>query len=468
MPTQTKSEKPMYNHEPTRKLLEDIKAVIGDNVTTSLSAREHHSEDEAFHSALPDVVAFPGSTEEVAALLKVCNQHAYPVTAWGAGTSLEGNALASKGGLILDLSRMDQIVEIRAEDMLASVQPALRRRALNMELRNTGLFFPIDPGADATIGGMASTRASGTNAVRYGTLRDNVICLTVVLADGRIIKTASYALKSAAGYDLTALFVGSEGTLGIITEVTVKLHPIPEMLSASVLTFDELPSAVGAVMTSIQCGLPVARIELLDESMMSAVNKFEGADYPEKPTLFVEFTGSKGMISQQLSMFDDIVRTFGGTTVNTATSTEERNALWNARHNALYATKALKPGAKAMITDVCVPISRLSDCIMETRKALDESSLTATIAGHVGDGNFHTFILVDPDNESEIAEAERLHHSMALLAIDMGGTCTGEHGIGLGKKELLLREVGESVDVMRSVKAALDPVNILNPGKIFS
>lgn len=453
--------------ESLNPLRATLAEVFAERVSVSHSVREHHSEDEAYHSALPDLVLFPESTAEVSKAVEICAHFDCPIVAWGAGTSLEGNALAALGGACLDLSRMDRVLEVHAEDLTATVQPGVRRNQLNLELKNTGLFFPIDPGADATLGGMASTRASGTNAVKYGTMRSNVVCCTAVLADGRVIRTATRAPKSAAGYDLTALLVGSEGTLGVITDLTVRLHPLPEQATAIVCIFETVEAAVQTVILAIQSGLGVARIELLDEHMMVAVNRFERAAYPVAPTLFVEFHGSKTLVDEQVQQFAEIGESSGGRITHTATMQEARAALWKARHNALYASRALRPGTKVLITDVCVPISRLADCILETRSDLDQSTLPATIAGHVGDGNFHAFISVDPRNPQELAEAEALHVRMAERAIRMDGTCTGEHGIGLGKRELLVSELGEAVSVMRALKCSLDPNNLLNPGKIF-
>lgn len=449
------------------RVKEAIGLLLGDRVSDARAALQHHSEDEAYHSALPDLVAFPKSTEEVAEIAKICNAMQCPIVPWGAGTSLEGNALAVDGGLCLDLSTMDEIVEIHAEDLCVTVQPGVRREQLNHELRHSGLFFPIDPGANATLGGMAATRASGTNAIRYGTMRQNVLRCTAVLADGRIITTGRRAPKSAAGYDMTALLVGSEGTLGIITELTIRLHPIPEHIAAMTCVFPSVDAAVGTVILAIQSCVSLARIELLDEAMMSAINAFEQADFPASPTLAVEFHGSEAFVEEQMARFLELVEASEGTVSRTASTTEERSALWKARHNALYATKALKPGKKILITDVCVPISRLADCLKESRLDIDSSPLTATIAGHVGDGNFHAFILVDIEDTAELEAAEELHHRMAKRAVRMDGTCTGEHGIGLGKRELLVTEAGECVAAMAAVKAALDPSYLLNPGKIF-
>lgn len=444
-----------------------LKEEFGERVSDALSVRRHHGEDEAYHQGLPDLVLVPHSTAEVSQALSICADFSCPITAWGAGTSLEGNALAVAGGICLDLSAMNNIITVNPEDLTVTVEAGVRREQLNLHLRDTGLFFPIDPGADATLGGMAATRASGTNAVKYGTMRGNVIALTAVLADGTVIQTGTRAPKSAAGYDLTALLVGSEGTLGIITELTVRLYAIPERTSATVCVFETVGAAVETVIFAIQCNLGIARIEFLDDAMMAAINAYEKSLYPVAPTLFVEFHGSPAVVEEQQAQFLELVQSFGGSVTNSATATEDRSQLWRARHNALYATRALQPGKKVLITDVCVPISRLADCIEETRVELDRSPLSATIAGHVGDGNFHAFILVDPADRFEIEAAEALHRNMAQRAIAMEGTCTGEHGIGLGKRELLIQEAGASVRAMRAIKASLDPNNLLNPGKIF-
>jgi D-lactate dehydrogenase (cytochrome) len=444
-------------------------AILGDRVTDSLAARDHHSEDEGYHSGQrPDLVAFPRTTEEVAQVMAACHAAGVPVTTWGAGTSLEGNALAVCGGLCLDLSQMDQIVEIQAEDLTVTVQAGVRRKQLNQELRTTGLFFPIDPGADATLGGMAATRASGTNAVRYGTMRDNVVSCVAVTAAGQVIRTARRAPKSAAGYDLTALMVGSEGTLGIITELTVRLYPVPEHTAAAVCVFETLDQAVAAVQLAIQMGLEVAKIEFLDAPMMRAINRFDRTSHAEAPTLFLEFHGTEAGVRDQIERLEEIIAEYAGRIADWSLEAEKRSALWKARHNALYASKAMSPGAAVLITDVCVPISRLAECLSETRADLDRSGLQSTIAGHVGDGNFHAFILFDRARPEELAEAQALHHRMATRAIAMDGTCTGEHGIGQGKQQLLEAELGDAVGLMREIKRALDPQNLLNPGKIFA
>jgi D-lactate dehydrogenase (cytochrome) len=442
--------------------------VFGERISSVALALEHHAQDEGYHRAgAPDLVAFPASTEEVAKAIALCAAVRCPVIAWGAGTSLEGNGLASQGGLCLDLSRMTSVIGVQPRDLSATVQAGVRREQLNAELKGTGLYFPIDPGADATLGGMAATRASGTNAVKYGTMRANVLSCTVVMADGRVVRTARRAPKSSAGYDLTALMVGSEGTLGVITELTVRLYPLPEAVVALVCPFETIEGAVQAVIAAIQLGLGAARLEFLDAPMMAALNLYEKTSYAETPTLFVEFHGSPASVPLQAAQFEDFIGGFGGAVAQRATLPEDRTALWKARHNALYAARALRPGARAVITDVCVPISRLADCLLETRADLDASSLTATVVGHVGDGNFHCLILVDPADPAQVAEAEALHQAMARRAIAMDGTCTGEHGVGLGKRDLLVEELGSAISTMAAIKAALDPHDILNPGKIL-
>ena len=450
------------------ELIEALRAIVGDNrLSTSASVREQHGKDESYHAPhAPDVVVFAHSTEEVQGIVKVCAERRVPVIPFGVGTSLEGHVAALYGGVCIDLSEMNEVLRVNAEDMDVIVQPGVTREQLNEYLRDTGLFFPIDPGANASLGGMTSTRASGTNAVRYGTMRENVLALTVVLADGRVIKTARRARKSAAGYDLTRLFVGAEGTLGVITEVTLRLYGIPEAISSAVVSFPELKGAVDSAITTIQCGIPIARVELLDEVQMDAVNKYSDLDYPVRPTLFMEFHGSQAGVKEQAETVAGICADFGGGDFQWATKTEDRNKLWKARHDAGYAATALKPGSGFWATDVCVPISRLTECILETKKDIEASNLIAPIVGHVGDGNFHLVILVDPDKPEDIAAAEQLNERLVMRALAMEGTCTGEHGVGYGKIDFLTAEHGEAVSVMRTLKCALDPDNIMNPGKI--
>ena len=449
-------------------LIEALRAIVGDNrLSTSPSVREQHGKDESYHAAhAPDVVVFAHSTEEIQGIVMVCAERHVPVIPFGAGTSLEGQVAALHGGVCIDLSEMNEILRVNAEDMDVTVQPGVTRIQLNEHLRDTGLFFPIDPGADASLGGMTSTRASGTNAVRYGTMRENVLSLTVVLADGRIIRTARRARKSAAGYDLTRLFVGAEGTLGVITEVTVRLYGIPEAISSAVVSFPELKGAVDSAITTIQCGIPIARVELLDEVQMDAINKYSDLDYPVQPTLFLEFHGSEASVKEQSETVAGICADFGGGDFQWATKTEDRNKLWKARHDAGYAATILKPGSGFWATDVCVPISRLTECILETKEDIEASNLIAPIVGHVGDGNFHLVILVDPGKPDEITAAEQLNERLVARALAMDGTCTGEHGVGYAKIEFLTAEHGEAMSVMRTLKQSLDPDNIMNPGKI--
>jgi len=449
--------------------IDELRALLGERLSTSAGVRDHHSKDESWHVPhRPDAVAFPVSTEEVSQIVQICARHRTPVVAYGTGTSLEGAVIPKSGGVVVDLVNMDQVLRVNVEDLDATVQARVTRKQLNEHIRDTGLFFPIDPGADASLGGMAATRASGTNAVRYGTMRENVLGLTVVLADGRIIRTSRRARKSAAGYDLTRLFVGSEGTLGIITEVTLRLYGIPEAMAAAVCSFDSLEGAVNTVIQTIQLGIPVARIELLDDVEMDAVKRFSKLDYPVKDTLFLEFHGTAAGVKEQAETVQAIASENGGGEFKWATRQEERTHLWQARHDVAYATKALRPGAELWSTDVCVPISRLAQCILETKQDLKGSFLIAPMVGHVGDGNFHCAFLIDRNNPDELKEAERLNERLVLRALAMDGTCTGEHGIGLGKMKFLTAEHGEGVAVMREIKKALDPLNILNPGKIFS
>jgi D-lactate dehydrogenase (cytochrome) len=458
----------MNAHAGVDGLIPRLADILGERVTRSPAIVEAHGRSEAYHLVrAPDLVVFPESAEEVSRIVSLCASASMPIVPYGAGTSLEGNAAAILGGVCLDMSRMDAVVAINAEDMDVQVQPGMTRRRLNQELRDTGLFFPIDPGADASIGGMASTRASGTMAVRYGTMKDNVLSLEVVLADGRVIRTARRARKSSAGYDLTRLFVGAEGTLGVITEVTLKLHPQPDAISSAVCAFQTLGDAVSAAIGVIQSGIPVARIELLDAVMMRGVNALAKLAYSEAPTLFFEFHGSKAGVAEQAETAQGIASDAGGRGFEWATSSEDRSRLWHARDNTLYAGTALRPGSRAMVTDVCVPISRLVECLVETAADIEASGLVAPVVGHVGDGNFHLLILLDPDDEGQLARAKAFHVRLVERAIALDGTCTGEHGIGTGKMPFLAQELGEAVDVMRAVKQAIDPQNIMNPGKIF-
>jgi D-lactate dehydrogenase (cytochrome) len=446
----------------------ELRSLLGDRLSTAAAVRESHGRDESYHPMkAPDAVAFPDSTAEVAAIVKVCARHGAPMIPFGAGTSLEGHVAALHGGVSIDTGRMNRILRVSAPDLDCTVEAGVTRKQLNAHLKDSGLFFPVDPGADASLGGMAATRASGTNAVRYGTMRENVLGLTVVLADGRIVKTGGRARKSAAGYDLTRLFVGSEGTLGVITEVTLRLQGIPEAMTAAVCSFPSIEAAVAAVILIIQSGIPVARIELLDETMMDAVNRYSKLSYPVQPTLFFEFHGTERGAVEQAEMAGAIASDQGGGDFRWAARPEERSKLWQARHDAYYAALALRPGAKGWPTDVCVPISALAECIADTVADLRASKLLAPIVGHVGDGNFHLSFVIDPDDKGELDAAKALNERMVMRALALGGTCTGEHGIGYGKLDFLAAEHGAAVAVMRQVKQALDPGNLMNPGKVL-
>ncbi len=448
--------------------LGELNALLGERVNTSAAVREHHGRDESsWHGVPPDAVAMVQSTEEVSTVAEICTRYRIPMIPFGTATSVEGHIHALEGGVSVDLNALNEIVHVSPEDMDCTVQAGVTRNQLNSYLRDSGLFFPVDPGADASLGGMAATRASGTNAVRYGTMRENVIGLTVVLADGQIIKTGTRAKKSSAGYDLTHLFVGSEGTLGFITEVTLRLHPVQESIMAASCTFKTVHDAVKTVIETIQAGVPIARIELLDALQIRAVNRVGKTDYPEQPHLFLEFHGTRGSVREQIEIVEALVHDHEGSNFAWAETQEARNKLWHARHNAYPASLQLRPGSRAVITDVCVPISCLADCIDESLKDIAASTIPITLLGHVGDGNFHLLILIDPDNPDERAEAESINHRLVQRAIAMGGTCTGEHGIGRGKREYLIEEHGAAVNVMREIKRALDPYNLMNPGKIF-
>lgn len=445
----------------------ELGTVLGDRLTTSKSELDLHGQNETHFAHMPpDAVLYPETTAEVSTALAICHRHDCPVIPWGTGTSLEGHALAVNGGVTIDLSRMSRVLQINTDDMDAVVQPGITREALNTELRATGLFFPIDPGANASIGGMASTRASGTTAVRYGTMRENVLALEVVLADGRVIRTGTRARKSSAGYDLTAMFVGAEGTLGLITELTLRLHGQPEAVSAAICVFDDIDTAVATVIATIQMGIPMARIEFVDEATARAFNIYADAKMPEKPHLLLEFHGSDQAVSEQAERVGEIVADMGGHDFQWTTKAEDRNALWKMRHNAYYATLALKPGATAVVTDVCVPISRLADAVRETRADILASGLPGPILGHVGDGNFHAILLIEPGNAVEKRLALDLSHRLANRALAMGGTVTGEHGVGMGKLDYMVAEHGEGWTVMGDIKRALDPKGIMNPGKL--
>ena len=451
-------------------LLDELKAVLGaERVSIANAVREHHGHDEShFPDALPDVVVFPETTEEVAAVVKACAKHKFPVIPYGTGTSLEGHILAIHGGVTIDLSRMNQMLAVHAEDLDAVVQAGVTRKALNSHIKDTGLFFPIDPGADASIGGMSATRASGTAAVRYGTMKENVLALTVVMADGRIVKTGRRTKKSSAGYDLTRLFVGSEGTLGVITEVTVKLYPQPEAMSAAVCCFPNMVAAANTVIQTIQLGVPIARCDFVDPLTVRALNNFSKTTLEELPTVFFEFHGTENGVKEQAETVQAIAAEHGAQEFQWATKPEERSKLWQARHDAYFACLQLEPGCRIISTDVCVPISRLAECLEETEKDIAASGRKVPVLGHIGDGNFHLCIIVDPNNPSDIEVAEQMNHRLVERAIAMEGTCTGEHGIGFGKIDFMDAEHGDGVDVMRMIKRSMDPDNIMNPGKIIS
>jgi D-lactate dehydrogenase (cytochrome) len=452
----------------TDQAIAALKTLLGARATDAASVRDHHSHGESYHTpAPPDVVCFPTTTEEVSAIVRISADCRVPVVAFGAGTSLEGHVNAIHGGISVDLREMNRIARVSAEDLDATVEAGVTRLQLNKALASTGLHFPVDPGADATIGGMTATRASGTTAVRYGTMRENVLGLTVVLADGGVIRTGTRARKSSAGYDLTRLFVGSEGTLGVITEITLRLHPRPEAVSAATCAFDSIEGAVETVIATIQLGIPVARIELLDEATIDSVNRYSKTDYPLAPALFFEFhSDSQRHVADQAEAVQALALDRGGRGFAWATHLEDRERLWQARHTALYAALALRPGAQAWTTDVCVPISRLAECIVETKTDNAGAPFPICLVGHAGDGNFHLIYVLDPASRSEIEQARRLNERMVLRALAMGGTCTGEHGVGMGKMAFLEAEHGAALDVMRTLKRALDPDNRMNPGKM--
>ena len=450
-------------------LLAELSNIPGANLAVAAAVREHHARGESHHAAgLPDAVVFPETNADVQAIVAACAKHRCAIVPFGAGSSLEGHVNAVHGGISIDMTRMNKVLRVSADDLDATVQAGITRKQLDKHLRSTGLVFHLDPGADATLGGMAATRASGTTAVRYGTMRDAVLGLSVVLADGRLITTGGRARKSSSGYDLTKLFVGSEGTLGVITELTLRLHGRPEALAAATCHFPDIESAVRAVITTIQLGIPVARIELLDEVQVEAVNRFSHLSYPVFPTLFFEFHGlTERDVTEQAELVGEIVAEHGGAGFERAITPEARALLWQARHDAYYAALAMRPGCRGWTTDACVPISRLAECIVETKRDIAGSHLVAALVGHVGDGNFHMIFPVNPDDPADLIEAERLSDRLAERAISMGGTCTGEHGVGLGKRKFLEREHGEGLDVMRAIKRTLDPKGIMNPGKML-
>lgn len=445
--------------------VKQLKASFNERITTSTSDREHHGRDPGHETALaPDAVVYPLTTEEVCTIVTCCVKLKVPIIPYGVGSSLEQHVAAPEGGISIDFSRMIEILEVNAEDMDVRVQAGVTREQLNHFIRDTGLFFPIDPGANATLGGMSATRASGTNAVRYGTMKSNVIGLTVVTPQGQVIKTGGRARKSAAGYDLTSVYVGSEGTLGVITEVAVKLSPIPEKIAAAVVSFNSLKDAVTTVIELLQCAVPIARVELLDQVQMKAIKTHSKLEYPELPTLFLEFHGGPAAVKEQIHMVEEIANGNSGKSFSWAEQPEDRSKLWAARHEAYYANRGLQPGASMITTDVCVPISKLPECLLETREDLDSTGLLAPIIGHVGDGNFHVMILFE---EAQRDIANQANERLVARALALEGTCTGEHGIGIGKRHFLVTEHGESVAEMKKIKSVFDPQNIMNPGKIF-
>jgi len=456
------------NEDGISTVLGILKQAFGDRFQTGQSFREQHAHTTTYLPAqLPDGVVFVETSEDVKLIVGICAEHRVPVIPFGVGSSLEGQVNAPSGGISVDFSRMNKVLRISPEDLDVTVEPGITREELNRELRDTGLFFPIDPGANATIGGMASTRASGTNAVRYGTMKDNVLALTVVTANGEEIRTARRAKKSSAGYDLTRLFVGAEGTLGVITSVTLKLQGIPEKIGGGVCAFPTIEDACNAVIMTIQMGIPVARIELLDDVQIKACNAYSNLSYSEKPTLFLEFHGTEDTVRIQSEQFAEIAAECEGDEFHWTANAEERTKLWNARHNAYWAGRALDPSLNGLSTDVCVPISRLAECVAETQADIQNSGLLAPIVGHAGDGNFHVLVLFDDKDPASVANVEAFTERLSRRALAMDGTCTGEHGVGQGKMSYLDEELGGALDVMRSVKKGLDPENIFNPGKIF-
>ena len=451
-----------------QSVVSELKALLGERVSTSHAVREHHGKDESyFPYALPDVVVFARTTEEVRDIVNICRTHRVPMIPYGVGTSLEGHILAVKGGVCIDLSQMNQVLEIHEADLDAVVQAGVTRKQLNEHIKHTGLFCPVDPGADATLGGMAATRASGTNAVRYGTMRENVISLKVVLADGRVIQTSRRAKKSAAGYDLTRLFVGSEGTLGIITEVTVRLYPVQEAMSAAVCAFESVDGCTNTVIQTIQAGVPIARCDIVCEKTVDAINKYKKTSYRVAPTVFFEFHGTKTSVVEQAEMVQSIAKEHGGRDFVWATKPEERTALWQARHDAYFACLQIKPGVRAVSTDVCVPISRLAECVAETMEDVKDYINPVPLLGHIGDGNFHLMLMVDPDKPEQTELAKEFNQRLVERALKMEGTCTGEHGVGLGKMGSMRMELGDDMmDLMRDIKKVFDPEGLMNPGKV--
>ena len=451
-------------------LIATLKERFSEQFSIALAVREHHGRDESSFSAPPPAgVLFAQSTQDVVDAVKLACEFGVPIIAFGVGTSLEGHLLAVQGGISIDVSRMNQVLAINAEDLTITVEAGVTRKQLNEAVKSTGLFFPIDPGADATLGGMSATRASGTNAVRYGTMRENVLALKVVTASGDVMRTGTRAKKSSAGYDLTRLMVGSEGTLGIITEVTVKLYPLPEAISAAICSFPSIEAAVRSTIQIIQLGIPIARVELIDGNTVRMVNAYSKLSLREEPLLLMEFHGSPSSVKEQAESVQEIATEFGGTAFEWATTPEERTRLWTARHNAYFGAIQSKPGCRAISTDTCVPISRLADCLLDSVAEADASGIPYFLVGHVGDGNFHFGYLIDPNIPEERVLAEKLNHSLVNRALQLEGTCTGEHGVGLHKMDFLVSETGAAaMDMMRTIKRALDPKNIMNPGKIFT
>lgn len=460
----------IHQRDVPAAFLEALKVRFGDQLSTAQVVREQHGRDESsFKAPPPTAVVFAESTADVADVVKLASQYAVPVIPFGAGSSLEGHLLAVQGGISLDVGRMNKLLSVNADDLTVTVQPGITRKQLNEAIKDTGLFFPIDPGADASIGGMSATRASGTNAVRYGTMRENVLALEVVTASGEVIRTGTRAKKSSAGYDLTRLMVGSEGTLGVITEITVKLYPLPEAVSAAICSFPSIEAAVRTTIQVIQLGVPIARVELIDVNTVRMVNAYAKLGLREEPMLLMEFHGSPASVKEQAELVQEIASEFGGNAFEWASTPEERTRLWTARHNAYFAAIQSRPGCVAISTDTCVPISRLADCLLDSVAETDASGIPYFLVGHVGDGNFHFGYLIDPNDAQEREVAEGLNHKLVERALRLEGTCTGEHGVGLHKMGFLVDETGVgAVDMMRTIKRALDPQNIMNPGKIFA
>ena len=457
-----------YNKKNIQECISKIKDKFGQQFSDSKSIREQHSHTMTIHeSELPDGVLFASNKNDVSDAVKICNDFRCPIIPFGVGSSFEGHVNAPFGGLSIDLNNMNEILNVYQDDLLVTVQPGVTREQLNTHLRDTGLFFPIDPGANASIGGMSSTRASGTNAVRYGTMKDNVVSIEAVMPNGEIIKTSNKAKKSSAGYDLTRLLVGSEGTLGIITEITLKLYGIPEVIAGGRVSFTSIKDAADTVITTIQSGIPVARIELLDAIQVKACNLYSKLSLPEEPLLLLEFHGSKKSVDEQSELFGEIALEFGGNNYEWTSNNEERNKLWKARHDAYWAARSYMPGTEMYSTDVCVPISRLSECIVETVKDLNDNDLIGPIASHAGDGNFHVAVMLDTNNENEVSKLGPFLDRLSDRDIKMDGTCTGEHGFGQGKRNYMYNELGNSVDVMEAIKKSFDPNLIMNPGKLF-